>query len=44
MKHLFANHDLATSAALMLGAWQRVFLCELDRARPRKIFMQVMGM
>lgn len=29
--------------ALLLGRWQRVFLCELDRARPRKIFMQVIG-
>lgn len=28
---------------LMLGRWQRVFLCELDRARPRKVFMQVIG-
>jgi secondary thiamine-phosphate synthase enzyme len=29
--------------SLMLGQWQRVFLCELDRARPRKVFMQVLG-
>jgi secondary thiamine-phosphate synthase enzyme len=29
--------------SLMLGRWQRVFLCELDRARPRKVFMQVLG-
>jgi secondary thiamine-phosphate synthase enzyme len=29
--------------SLMLGQWQRVFLCELDRARPRKVFMQVVG-
>jgi secondary thiamine-phosphate synthase enzyme len=29
--------------ALMLGRWQRVFLCELDRARPRKVFLQVVG-
>lgn len=29
--------------SLMLGTWQRVFVCELDRARPRKIFMQVIG-
>jgi secondary thiamine-phosphate synthase enzyme len=28
---------------LLLGRWQRVFLCELDRARPRKVFMQVIG-
>jgi secondary thiamine-phosphate synthase enzyme len=27
----------------MLGRWQRVFFCELDRARPRKVFMQVTG-
>jgi secondary thiamine-phosphate synthase enzyme len=29
--------------ALMLGTWQRVFVCELDRARSRKVFMQVIG-
>jgi secondary thiamine-phosphate synthase enzyme len=28
---------------LLLGRWQHVFLCELDRARPRKVFMQVIG-
>lgn len=28
---------------LLLGTWQHVFLCELDRARPRKVFMQVIG-
>ena len=28
---------------LMLGRWQRVFFCELDRSRPRKIFIQVIG-
>jgi secondary thiamine-phosphate synthase enzyme len=27
----------------MLGQWQRVFFCELDRARPRKVFVQVTG-
>jgi secondary thiamine-phosphate synthase enzyme len=27
----------------MLGRYQRVFLCELDRARPRKVFLQVIG-
>ena len=29
--------------ALMLGTWQRIFFCELDRARPRKVFIQVIG-
>jgi secondary thiamine-phosphate synthase enzyme len=29
--------------SLLLGQWQRVFLCELDRQRPRKVFIQVMG-
>jgi secondary thiamine-phosphate synthase enzyme len=29
--------------SLMLGRWQRVFFCELDRSRPRKIFIQVIG-
>ena len=28
---------------LMLGTWQRVFFCELDRSRPRKVFFQVIG-
>jgi secondary thiamine-phosphate synthase enzyme len=27
----------------MLGKWQRVFFCELDRARARKVFVQVTG-
>jgi secondary thiamine-phosphate synthase enzyme len=29
--------------SLLLGTWQRVFFCELDRARPRKVFIQVIG-
>ena len=28
---------------LMLGTWQRVFFCELDRSRERKVFIQVIG-
>lgn len=28
---------------LMLGRWQRIFFLELDHARDRKVFMQVMG-
>ncbi|HEX5582492.1 secondary thiamine-phosphate synthase enzyme YjbQ [Gaiella sp.] len=28
---------------LLLGKWQRIFFCELDRARPRKLFIQVIG-
>jgi secondary thiamine-phosphate synthase enzyme len=28
---------------LMLGRWQRIFFCELDRSRPRKVFIQVLG-
>jgi secondary thiamine-phosphate synthase enzyme len=27
----------------MLGTYQRVFFCELDRARERKVFIQVTG-
>ena len=27
----------------VLGTYQRVFFCELDRARPRKLFVQVTG-
>lgn len=29
--------------ALMLGSWQRIFFCELDRSRPRKVLIQVIG-
>jgi secondary thiamine-phosphate synthase enzyme len=28
---------------LALGRYQRVFFCELDRAKPRKVFIQVIG-
>lgn len=28
---------------LLLGCYQKVFFCELDRARPRKVFIQVLG-
>lgn len=28
---------------LLLGRWQRVFFCELDRARDRKVFIQIQG-
>lgn len=28
---------------LQLGQWQRIFAVELDRARPRKIALQIMG-
>lgn len=28
---------------LQLGQWQRIFLIELDRSRPRKIQIQIMG-
>lgn len=31
------------AGTLMLGVWQRVFLCELDRSRPRKVYIQVVG-
>lgn len=27
----------------LLGRWQKVFFCELDRARPRKVYVQVTG-
>ncbi len=29
--------------ALMLGRWQRIFLIELDRPRPREVIVQVQG-
>jgi secondary thiamine-phosphate synthase enzyme len=28
---------------LALGRWQKIFFCELDRARQRKVFIQVIG-
>jgi secondary thiamine-phosphate synthase enzyme len=28
---------------LLLGRYQKVFFCELDRARERKVFIQVLG-
>jgi secondary thiamine-phosphate synthase enzyme len=28
---------------LVLGRWQRIFFCELDRSRPRKVLIQVIG-
>jgi len=28
---------------LRLGRWQRIFFCELDRARDRKVFIQLIG-
>jgi secondary thiamine-phosphate synthase enzyme len=28
---------------LLLGKWQRIFFCELDRSRERKVFIQVIG-
>ena len=31
------------AGALQLGVWQRVFLVELDRARPREVVVQVFG-
>jgi secondary thiamine-phosphate synthase enzyme len=31
------------SGKLKLGRWQRIFFCELDRARERKVFIQLIG-
>lgn len=28
---------------VLLGPWQKVFFCELDRARERKVFIQITG-
>ena len=48
--HLRAALLSSTSQAIpvvngrtMLGRWQKIFFCELDRARPRKVFIQVTG-
>ena len=32
-----------TDGRLALGQWQRIFFCELDRSRPRKVLIQVLG-
>lgn len=31
------------NSQLQLGQWQRIFAVELDRSRPRKIALQIMG-
>ena len=50
--HAHCKHALIASASetipivdgeLQLGQWQRVFFIELDRARDRKVFIQVLG-
>jgi secondary thiamine-phosphate synthase enzyme len=48
--HLRAALLSSTSQAIpivdgktMLGRWQKIFFCELDRARSRKVFVQVTG-
>jgi secondary thiamine-phosphate synthase enzyme len=42
--HLLVNATLnIINKELQLGQWQRVFLVELDRARDRKIQMQIIG-
>ena len=50
--HAHCKHALIGSASetipivdgqLQLGQWQRVFFIELDRARDRKVFIQVLG-
>jgi secondary thiamine-phosphate synthase enzyme len=48
--HLRAALLSSTSQAIpivggrpMLGRWQKIFFCELDRARSRKVFIQVSG-
>ncbi|HZO49422.1 MAG TPA: secondary thiamine-phosphate synthase enzyme YjbQ [Gaiellaceae bacterium] len=48
--HLRAALLSSTSQAIpvvegraMLGRWQKIFFCELDRARSRKVFIQVAG-
>lgn len=50
--HSHIKHSLLASASqtipvidgsLQLGRWQRIFFLELDRARDRRVFIQVMG-
>jgi thiamine phosphate synthase YjbQ (UPF0047 family) len=33
-----------TKNQLQLGKWQRVFAVELDRSRPRRIALEIIGM
>jgi secondary thiamine-phosphate synthase enzyme len=45
-QHLLLNtseHIPLQDGVLQLGRWQRIFLVELDRARPREVVVQVMG-
>ncbi|MBM3957879.1 MAG: YjbQ family protein [Gemmatimonadetes bacterium] len=45
-QHLFvgaSEHVPIVGGRLALGEWQRVFLVELDMARPREVLVQVMG-
>jgi secondary thiamine-phosphate synthase enzyme len=42
--HLLVNVTLnLIGGKLQLGQWQNIFLVELDRARPRKIQIQIIG-
>ncbi len=42
--HLPSNLTLnIIDGKMQLGQWQRIFAIELDRARPRKIQLQIMG-
>jgi len=47
LQHCVFGSPTATLAAeqakLVLGRWQRIFLIEFDRARPRTVFVQVLG-
>jgi secondary thiamine-phosphate synthase enzyme len=42
--HLLSNITLnLVEGRLQLGQWQRIFLVELDRSRPRRVQIQVIG-
>jgi secondary thiamine-phosphate synthase enzyme len=42
--HLLVNATLnLINGKLQLGEWQRIMLVELDRARPRKVQIQIIG-
>ena len=45
-QHLLLNTSETVPIAegeLQLGMWQRIFLVELDRPRPREVLVQIMG-
>ena len=43
LRYCAVAFERRNSCRLTLGRWQKIFFCELDRARQRKVFIQVIG-